>query len=97
MARTIRERMLKLCGSIREDDGDPKEFRETKTDRKKRDDYRHQRLCRQVARTLTLVLPASLIAPNRDLEILQSDDLCALHVCLFKIISLFFRTPRFWT
>ena len=53
ISKKIREQMLKLCGSICADDGlDPSEFHETKIDCRKNDEYRHQRLCQQVARTV---------------------------------------------
>ena len=70
ISKKLREQMLKLCGSICADDGqDPREFHETKIDRKKDDEYRHQRLCQQVARTLALVLPESGAEPIHDLKI----------------------------
>ena len=69
-SKKIREQMLKLCGSICEDDGrDPREVYGTKIDRTKNDEYRHQRLCQQVARTLALVLPESKVELVRELKI----------------------------
>ena len=70
VSNKIREQMLKLCGSISEDDGhDPRKLRESKAAEKKNDEYRHKRLCQQVARTLALVLPESLAEPIRELKI----------------------------
>lgn len=70
ISNKMRQQMLKLCGSISEDDGqDPRKLSESKTTRKSNDEYRHERLCRQVARTLELVLPESLAEPIRDLKI----------------------------
>lgn len=70
ISKKIREQMLKLCGSICADDGqDPRDFHETRIDSRKNDEYRHQRLCQQVARTLALVLPESVEEPIRHLKI----------------------------
>ena len=60
ISNKVREQMLELCGSICDDDGlEARMFRETKTARSKSDQTKCRRLCQQVARTLTLVLPES--------------------------------------
>ena len=60
ISKKVREQMLKLCGSICDDDGlDARMFRTTKTERSRSDQTKCRRLCQQVARTLNLLLPES--------------------------------------
>lgn len=84
ISKKIREEMTKLCGSICEDDGrDPREFHETKIERKESDQYRHERLCQQVAHTLALVLPESVEEPIRHLQI--NSVVCGQNTSVLKV------------